>query len=77
MINDVNCDVVDERFDVLKAVELLASSEEWQWTNNSLIIDLVWPALQEWAGRGQPQADRTYIANILQFLGQCSQHFKI
>ncbi|XP_022243184.1 uncharacterized protein LOC111086068 [Limulus polyphemus] len=40
-------------FELSKAVELLARREGWEWTNNVLIRELLWPVLQQWSVRSQ------------------------
>ncbi|XP_041482489.1 uncharacterized protein LOC121429501 [Lytechinus variegatus] len=36
-------------FETIKAVELLASCQGWEWTNNKLIIEKLWPVLKDWS----------------------------
>ncbi|KAI0240104.1 hypothetical protein LSAT2_009186 [Lamellibrachia satsuma] len=56
-------------YDAEKALELLSMKEGWQWTNNQLIIKLIWPVLQQWATGGQhPFSDRA-IGSLLRVLG--------
>lgn len=35
-------------YEVVRALELVASSQGWEWTNNHLIIQHLWPVLKDW-----------------------------
>ncbi len=46
--DDTNPSLSQMAFELSKAMELLASSMGWEWTNNILIREHLWPVLKKW-----------------------------
>ena len=67
---------VDMMFKYRKALELLAVVEGWTWTNNVLLLEIIWPILQHWA---MPAAvthvqrpEKSLVEILIKFLGKLS-----
>ncbi|XP_013415915.1 little elongation complex subunit 1 [Lingula anatina] len=62
-------------FEQQKALELLCVHEGWQWTNNTLIRELLWPELQEWGVQQPPTPSSNMVVEFaLRMMGLVSFH---
>ncbi|XP_013403612.1 uncharacterized protein LOC106168898 isoform X2 [Lingula anatina] len=62
-------------FEQQKALELLCVHEGWQWTNNTLIRELLWPVLQEWGAQQPPTPSSNMVVEFaLRMMGLVSCH---
>ena len=61
--------IADHLYDAAKALELLSAKEGWHWTNNHLIIKLIWPVLQQWLAGGQHSFSDSAVGTLLRVLG--------
>ena len=51
------------------ALELLCAVEGWQWTNNHVAGQVLWPILAEWATTPE-SVSQTFVETVIILLGQ-------
>ena len=52
------------------AFDLLCVTDGWQWSNNFVVVQLLWPILASWAANPAEVKNRAFIEAVIGILGK-------